>query len=152
MGRYNFKPLRVYQATSQLLSSGRIQHQPAWFATVGNIPPAQILVRTLPVDQTNSRARRRHTKKPSRMFAPQRIMYDEDRLRRDFFEDHPWELARPRVVLENDGKDAQRYDWSNIRQPGKALDGERFAAKVLLFRLISDLSQRSTTTNVASQQ
>jgi small subunit ribosomal protein S23 len=59
------------------------------------------------------------------MFQPQRISYQEDRLRQVFFRDHPWELARPRILLEKDGKDLQNYDWSHIKQHGRQLDGER---------------------------
>lgn len=62
------------------------------------------------------------------MFKPQAIVYEEDRLRLQFYGDHPWELARPRVVLENDGKDGQKCDWSRIQQPGRQLNGERWVA------------------------
>ena len=41
-----------------------------------------------------------------------RLSYQEDRLRWEYFNDHPWELARPRVVLEDDGRDSQKWDWS----------------------------------------
>jgi len=58
------------------------------------------------------------------MFQPQRITYPEDALRQEFFGDHPWELARPRLILENDGKDGQKYDWSKMKQRGRKLDGE----------------------------
>jgi small subunit ribosomal protein S23 len=51
-------------------------------------------------------------------------------LRADFFGDHPWELARPKIILENSGNDAKGWDWSKIVQPGKPLDGERYAAIV----------------------
>ena len=61
------------------------------------------------------------------MFQPMKIEYPEDKLREEFFGDHPWELARPRIVLEDDGKDYQNQDWSRIEQPGKQLDGERCA-------------------------
>ena len=64
------------------------------------------------------------------MFKPQLIEYEEDRLRREFYGDHPWELARPRVVLENDGKDGQRCDWSRIQQLGRPLNGERYGSKL----------------------
>ncbi len=61
------------------------------------------------------------------MFKPQKIVYPEDELRNQFFRDHPWELARPRIVVENDGKDYRRVDWSKgIVQKGKKVDGERF--------------------------
>lgn len=47
------------------------------------------------------------------MFSPVKVTYEEDRLRWEYFNDHPWELARPRVILEDDGKDQQRWDWSH---------------------------------------
>lgn len=59
------------------------------------------------------------------MFQPVKLEYEEDQLRADFFGDHPWELARPRQVLEDDGKDYQRLNWSRLEQPTKQLDGER---------------------------
>lgn len=59
------------------------------------------------------------------MFQPVKIRYEEDQLRKEFFRDHPWELARPRVVLENSGNDHAGYDWSKLKQRGKRLDGER---------------------------
>ena len=58
------------------------------------------------------------------MFQPAKITYPEDRLRSEFFGDHPWELARPRVVLEDSGNDAKSWDWSRIQQPGRKMDGE----------------------------
>ena len=39
------------------------------------------------------------------------LNYEEDRLRWEYFNDHPWELARPRVVLEDDGRDGEKWDW-----------------------------------------
>ena len=46
-------------------------------------------------------------------------------LRKEFFKDHPWELARPRLIIEDDGKDSQTTDWAQIQQKQKALTGER---------------------------
>ncbi|KZF25731.1 mitochondrial ribosomal protein [Xylona heveae TC161] len=123
MGRYDFRPLRVHQTAAQLLATKRINQSPSWFDVVAQIPPTQALVRNQPV-QHQERQRRHKAKKPSRMFQPQQIKYPEDAMRKEFFADHPWELARPRVVLENDGKDAQHCDWSKMRQPNRRLDGE----------------------------
>jgi hypothetical protein len=69
------------------------------------------------------------------MFKPQPIEYEEDRLRREFYGDHPWELARPRIVLENDGRDGQRCNWEKIQQPGRPLNGERYSYRfqILLY-------------------
>lgn len=123
MGRYNFRPQRVHQAVTQLLGTERLQAAPPWHDIVGTVPPSQILVRTQPVQHHQ----RLKTKKSSKLFQPQNITYPEDRLRKEFFSDHPWELARPRVVLENDGMDARMHDWSKgIRQPGQPLSGERY--------------------------
>lgn len=47
------------------------------------------------------------------MFSPVQLSYEEDRLRWEYFNDHPWELARSRVILENDGRDRERWDWSH---------------------------------------
>lgn len=124
MGRYDFRPLRVHQHASQLLAAGRIRITPPWHEVVGTVPPAQTLVRSQPL-QHQERPRRSKIKKPSKLFQPQRIVYEEDTLRKEFFGDHPWELARPRVVLENDGKDAERKDWSLPSQPDRPIDGER---------------------------
>ncbi|KAI4095196.1 MAG: hypothetical protein LQ348_004649 [Seirophora lacunosa] len=123
MGRYDFRPLRVHQHASQLLAAGRIRITPPWHEVIGTIPPAQTLVRSQPL-QHQERPRRPNIKKPSKLFQPQRIVYEEDTLRKEFFGDHPWELARPRVVLENDGKDAERKDWSLPSQPDRPIDGE----------------------------
>lgn len=64
-------------------------------------------------------------RKPSKLFKPQYLEYEEDQLRKEFYRDHPWELARPRIVLEIDGKDGQGLDWSRLRQKGKAISGEK---------------------------
>ena len=123
------KPSRVYQTASLLLESKSISQPPPWFKTIGSIPPSERLTRTQPAQHRapNSKSR---TRKPSKMFKPQVIDYEEDRLRREFYGDHPWELARPRIVLENDGKDGYRCDWSQIQQPGRPLSGERYGSSV----------------------
>lgn len=123
MGRYDLRPLRVHQTATQLLAV-RGNGAPPWFNIVGRIPPAQTLVRTQPLQHKES-VWRSKTKKPSKLFRPTKIVYEEDALRRAFFQDHPWELARPRMVIEDDGRDAEKDDWSKIMQPHKRLSGER---------------------------
>ncbi|KUJ12096.1 mitochondrial ribosomal protein [Mollisia scopiformis] len=125
----NLKPSRVYQTATLLLESHSINQPPPWYSIIGSIPPSEILTRTQPVQHRPSPKSR--VRKPSKMFKPQLIEYEEDRLRRNFYKDHPWELARPRIVLENDGRDGQRCDWSSIRQPGRALNGESVVQRQL---------------------
>ncbi|KAL2055530.1 hypothetical protein ABVK25_004338 [Lepraria finkii] len=123
MGRYDFRPQRVHQTTTQLLNAERISSTPPWYNVVGSITPAQTLVRTQPVPHTRPRKGPR-TKKASKLFQPQKIGYEEDMLRREFFKDHPWELARPRMIIEDDGRDSHKTDWRQIQQKEKALTGE----------------------------
>ncbi|KAG9240965.1 mitochondrial ribosomal protein S25 [Calycina marina] len=126
----NLKPSRVYQIVTQILESRGMPQPPPWYKTIESIPPAAILTRTQPVQHRELRKSKK--RKPSRMFHPQPIEYEEDKLRRDFFRDHPWELARPRIVLENDGRDGQKVDWSRgIQQPGRQLSGESVVQRQL---------------------
>lgn len=113
MGRH-LRPLRVHLTASRNLESGRLKSEPTWYRVVGALPPTTTLVRN----------RTRH-RTPSG-FRPRQIFYPEDILRATFYKHHPWELARPRVVLENDGRDGERWDWSKgLRQEGRQVDGER---------------------------
>ncbi|KAF9081843.1 mitochondrial ribosomal small subunit component [Mortierella sp. GBA35] len=51
---------------------------------------------------------------------PQKIVYPEDKLRRRFYEDHPWELRRPRCLIETTG-DGTRRSWTSLLQPGRSI-------------------------------
>ena len=124
-GKYDFRPLQVHQTATQLLNVGRLNTPPPWYDVVGSVTPAQPLVRTQAIPHRNPKNRTK-VKKASKLFQPQKIGYEEDMLRKEFFKDHPWELARPRILLEDDGKDARKTDWSHIQQKEKALNGERY--------------------------
>lgn len=145
MGKYNFTALRVRQTALRQHAAGKTRAPPKWLDVVADIPPAQVLVRnqapqhqlvrqrvkTLPGTSKPQvvfevQEKRIKPKKASRMFLPTEIKYEEDQLRQEFFRDHPWELARPRVLVESTGKDSEHYDWSRLQQPGKRLDGERY--------------------------
>jgi len=117
------KPSRVYETATQILESQSGSQLPPWYTTIGSIPPGEILTRTQPVQHRDNVPKLR-SKKLSKMFKPQPITFEEDHLRKEFYSDHPWELARPRVILEQDGKDGQRCDWSRLRQPDRPLNGE----------------------------
>ncbi|KAM0715684.1 hypothetical protein Q7P37_009183 [Cladosporium fusiforme] len=107
MGRLDLSAQRVHKYATQLLESKTLSTPPPWYDTIGSIPPAARLVR--PVLQRPQKA----GKKSSKLFSPVKVTYEEDRLRWEYFNDHPWELAKPRVILEDDGKDYQRWDWSH---------------------------------------
>jgi small subunit ribosomal protein S23 len=107
MGRLDLSAQRVHKYATQLLESKTLSSPPPWYNTIGEIPPSARLVR--PVLQRPQKA----GKKSSRLFSPVKVTYEEDRLRWEYFNDHPWELAKPRVILEDDGKDYQKWDWSH---------------------------------------
>lgn len=125
MGR-QIRPAGVYKATALQLQNavlpGHKTVEPTWFRVMNSIPPAESLVRTV---APRHRMPDRRATKPKNLYRPQNLNFLEDALRTTFFKDHPWELARPRVILELDGKDYQHYDWSKgLQQPGMPLSGE----------------------------
>ncbi|KAI1106816.1 mitochondrial ribosomal protein [Jackrogersella minutella] len=120
------RPGRVYQTVTALLNHRifpdvKVQ-QPIWYKVIESIPPSEILTRPLPPQHKTPNPR---VRRPSRLFQPQKLVYEEDGLRKTFYRDHPWELARPRMIIEMDGKDSRRFNWSKgLRQPGMPLCGE----------------------------
>lgn len=106
MGRYNFSAQNVYKQTSDLLSHNRIPAAPPWVPIVAQTPASTRLVRP-PMQRPQKPG-----KKASRLFQPIPLKYTEDHLRFEYYNDHPWELARPRVILEDDGRDHEKWDWS----------------------------------------
>ena len=125
MGR-QVRPLRVYETLTNEIANRiapqyRVQ-EPAWYKVVEAIPPAEITTRPVPI---RHKPIKQGVRKPKKTWLPQKIVYEEDELRTTFFKDHPWELARPRVILEIDGRDHLKFDWSKgLRQPGLPLSGE----------------------------
>lgn len=144
MGRINLTSLRVRNRALADLQSRKHDIPPVWLNVVGQIPPAQILTRQQPIRHPVAQIRTRSlpngrteqyvieapTKKSksakrSRLFAPVEIQYEEDQLRKQFFQDHPWELARPRMVLETTGNQHANSDYSKgLEQPMVPLSGE----------------------------
>ncbi|KAJ9663557.1 mitochondrial ribosomal small subunit component [Neophaeococcomyces mojaviensis] len=163
MGRINLTPLRVRRRALADLQANRIPIAPVWLDVVADIPPAQILTRQQPqqhvVTQTRTRSlpdgrtekvtlpaptpRKRKSAKPSRLFAPVEIKYEEDKLRKQFFSDHPWELARPRVVVETTGNQHATSDYSKgLLQPNVPLSGESVVQRQLhLLQTVPDITE-----------
>ncbi|KAK7707071.1 mitochondrial ribosomal small subunit component [Diaporthe eres] len=133
MGR-SFRPQRVYQTAKINLAIPRNSKAPravppVWLKVIERIPPSEILTRPKPIPHRDPNPRQRN---PRNIFKPQQITYPEDELRWNFFKDHPWELARPRVVVELDGKDARYVDWSKgLRQRGVPVTGESVVQRQL---------------------
>ncbi|KAK2592611.1 mitochondrial ribosomal small subunit component [Conoideocrella luteorostrata] len=144
MGGRQIRPARVFQAVSQELNhqmlAGHTAAQPPWYQVMNSVPPAESLVRTV---TPRHRMPNPKAKKPKKLYRPQSISYPEDAIRTSFYKDHPWELARPRVILELDGKDYQRCDWSKgLRQPGIPLTGECVVQRQLHLMENENMSKR----------
>ncbi|PYH73880.1 mitochondrial 37S ribosomal protein mS23 [Aspergillus vadensis CBS 113365] len=161
MGKYNLTALRVRQTAVAQKAAGKLPQTPKWLDIMHDVPPTEVLVRNRPQQHQLVRQRlktvpgasrpqavfevqekRIKPKKASRMFQPVEIKYEEDQLRKEFFRDHPWELARPRVLVEKSGKDFERYNWSRLQQRGKHLDGESVVQRQLwLLNNVPDMTK-----------
>ncbi|EJT79420.1 37S ribosomal protein S25 [Gaeumannomyces tritici R3-111a-1] len=123
----DLRAVNVAKAVRQSLSAFRGNERgrpatPKWLKAIESIPPSELLTRPVPVQHQKVASKSRS---PKNIFKPQNIVYPEDKLRQEFYRDHPWELARPRVILEVDGKDSWYCDWSKgIAQRGIPLTGE----------------------------
>ncbi|KAF2718197.1 hypothetical protein K431DRAFT_315090 [Polychaeton citri CBS 116435] len=126
MGRLNLAAQRVQQHTTQLIKTGSLRAPPPWYKAVSQTPPGETLVRPLlqRTQPPSKKPKRNFARKASRVFKPVNLKYEEDALRWEYFNDHPWELARPRVVLENDGRDTNKWDWSHSLAPPRPGDKE----------------------------
>ena len=152
MGRINLAAIRV---RSRALRMREAQGQwgsskPVWADITADIPPAQILTRHQPRQHPYCETRMKtlpkgpsqvtqiitHPKpksaKPKNLYSPTTIRYEEDSLRKRFFTDHPWELARPRTIVETDGNQHAHADWSTgIKQRGIPVSGESVVQRQL---------------------
>ncbi|KAK9313737.1 mitochondrial ribosomal protein S25 [Lipomyces starkeyi] len=119
----------IIKRTSRLLQTGVVKGEPAWFKAVLAHPPstADAVQR---VDIVKLRKKHPHLS-VKKMMKPMEIVYPEDRIRKLFYRQHPWELTRPRIVVEQDALDFQRCDWSKLEQEHKGLDGESVVQRTL---------------------
>ena len=121
-------PNQVTQTVSRLLEGGYLKRPPAWYNPTIQHPPAperprqatqrpdSDLPRSLQStsvqaqrlrEATSTRGRssmnskkKAHTQLPNLRAQP--IVYDADRVQRQFFRDHPWEAKRPVTMVEMD--------------------------------------------------
>lgn len=145
--------VNVLERTSAYLRTGVIRETPAWYNVVASIPPVKKFTREprkvnpsteKPVSSlkdenlegfsSNGLYKTRFNtldKKVSnkQIYRPPKLVYLEDRIRNLFYQQHPWELARPKIISENEI--GVNYDWSNIQQLGKPLDGENVVQRTL---------------------
>jgi len=127
---------RVFQAVAKSFAGpfpNKNLPPPAWFKALESIPPSEVLTRPVAIRHGSAPLKKGNFYKPSR------LAYPEDQLRKEFYKDHPWELARPRIIMEMDGEDWRYLDWSKgLKQQRMALCGERFVT-VGVFRTRNEM-------------
>lgn len=141
------KAVNVLERTSHYLQAGVLTKKPVWFDVLGKYPPNKNFLhepKTPETAQTVQLAKdvlksknaplytTRASQKPGKSpYKANKLRFVEDELRSLFFEQHPWELARPKILLENSGEDARTQDWSSIRQMNTPLEGESVVQRTL---------------------
>lgn len=140
-------PTGLAKHVNNLIKGKLLNKTPVWLPVLQAIPPGPSIIRAqqpninltaqtveekelLQQQQQNNntgssiRHKQKHLRtKPPR---PRPIVYPEDKLRRQFYKDHPFELSRPKVLVENDNG-LNRTDYSQLLLPGMKLseiDGE----------------------------
>lgn len=122
----DLRALRVAQTTSQLLQAKHLKNQPVWLPTVARIPPSSDIARKPPPSfhATSSSSSASRAGKVRKVFAIQRIKYLEDGLRERFYKEHPWELARPVLLIESGHPSTGGGEWTSLRRGGRQVSGE----------------------------
>ena len=137
--------VNILERTSSYLQAGLLKKTPVWYDVVANIQPVKKFNRE-PIFKNPSTGQQRTKfqrfpdkvnyrglyktrynvidKKvtSNKLYKAPKLVYLEDKLRQLFYEQHPWELSRPKIISENEM--GVEYDWSHIQQLGKPVDGE----------------------------
>ncbi len=111
-------PTQLYNHVSRLLTGGIMKKLPAWYSAMEKFPPSQNLLRS-PLQFRKKTKRHKfytntHSQKhlKTKIPRPRPIYYMEDRLRREFYRDHPYELLRPQILMENNDRIVEDYSES----------------------------------------
>lgn len=73
-----------------------------------------------------------------------KLKFIEDSLRKIFYQQHPWELSRPKNLIDNDnGNNNEKCDWSHMLQLYKPLDGESVVQRTLWLLKNNDIKKLS---------
>lgn len=132
---------QIPSAVSRLYAANLVKTPPTWYLPVINnppstLPPRQSVRRTphhnpfmsdLPpshLDKTHEGLTRTHKMKHMRASKPRpsAIMYAEDRIRRQFFKDFPFEALRPTTLAEGqevrEDHGVSGKEWTSLGQRG----------------------------------
>ncbi|GJE87554.1 37S ribosomal protein S25, mitochondrial [Phanerochaete sordida] len=172
---------QVHKQASRLILGRLHEKEPRWFQAVLDHPPLPVPARgpaprtDYDLPRSQQAAARAVPPKHPRPFDPKplKIAYVEDELRRQFFEDHPFEAYRPKTLVEEAEIEPehpiQGKAWTRLRQRGRnpspedaikyAVNlhehhghslNEAYAASVTQFRALR--SERVVASHVALQE
>ncbi|KAI9461741.1 mitochondrial ribosomal protein S25-domain-containing protein [Boletus coccyginus] len=120
--------------------ASQVHKQPLWYQAVLQYPPLPLPSRAPPIqtlDAENSSRKPTTSSLRSPKMQPLTIRYLEDRLRLQFFKDHPFEAFRPVSMVEGQLVEPEHpvrgKDWSRLSQRTKnptAEDAVLFAANL----------------------
>ncbi|KAF9427492.1 mitochondrial ribosomal small subunit component [Podila epigama] len=133
-------PAKIHSYVTKLLKANVMKTPPVWYMATSLAPPSPTFLRErdpskanpeapLPFETTRngqsshnelSRSSRQQKHLRWKSERPKKIVYPEDKLRRRFYEDHPWELRRPRCLVETTGNGTQR-NWKSLLQEGRSI-------------------------------
>ncbi|OBA19935.1 mitochondrial ribosomal protein [Metschnikowia bicuspidata var. bicuspidata NRRL YB-4993] len=158
------KASQVLERTSHYIKAGIIRDKPAWYDAVAAVPPTfnmEKLPKNLGPNQLQDPMEQLWKEQggyiKTRASAPERaqknnfvsrvpkLQFLEDQLRDVFYHQHPWEFSRPKTLIENDGDDQAKCDWSRMLQLNKPLDGESVVQRTLWLLQDSKQQQKEKT-------
>lgn len=146
---------QVLQRTSEYLSSGLVSSQPAWYKVLAYNTPRHAFNKKVRMDVLEknkseelstikdmseklengfyiTRVKVQKKGNVNNLLKAQKLQFIEDDLRLLFYKQHPWELADPKNLVENEKNLGNvNFDWSHLRQFGKKLDGESVVQRTL---------------------
>lgn len=145
---------QVLQRTSEYLSAGLVRSQPAWYKAVAFNPPKYSfdkkvrpeLLENIKQEEVSSISAisdkinngfyvtriKNKGSNTKQLLSGQKLNFIEDDLRLLFYKQHPWELADPKNLIENENTlGNENFDWTHLRQWGKKLDGESVVQRTL---------------------
>lgn len=150
----------VLQRASAQLKSGLLKEKPLWYDIIAKYPPTStndlikkshvyegksdprnnsiiykypnsnnknnnVLFKTRPLNKELKSKNHNIHKLP-------KLKFIEDSLRKIFYQQHPWELSRPKNLIDNgNGNNNEKCDWSHMLQLYKPLDGESVVQRTL---------------------
>ncbi|KAI0785094.1 mitochondrial ribosomal protein S25-domain-containing protein [Abortiporus biennis] len=118
---------QVHKQASRLMGANLIKKEPAWYKAVLEHPPLPLPAKAPPprtnYDLPHKKSLLQGKNTQALNPRPQEIVYKEDRIRKQFFQDHPYEAFRPVSLVENATIEPEHpirgVQWKRLAQRGR---------------------------------